>query len=224
MRSFVFILILCIILNNISIIECLAEEKYYYIQNPSIDFVINQPLQNEKESSEQNEINIPLPIIDNTTNNEQSLTEYHQQNTTDIKEKDIQTTEYKKTLYTEPPKWEEYVPKKYRNPRYFPKKGKHMTELIIGAFLTNTVWFSPIGIPMIYHSVTKMKNHGWYKNKQKFEKGLIEAEKIQDPIERKKYYKKLLSDCHMTEKRHKKIMKREHGIKVKDTHKRTNNE
>lgn len=106
------------------------------------------------------------------------------------------------------PVWEEYVPFKYQNPRPFPKRGKHIAELSAGIFLTDLLITAPIGIPMICHAVTKLKNQGWYERKQKFEKGLIEAEKISDPKEREEYYKKLLKECKLTEEKRQEQLKR----------------
>ena len=106
------------------------------------------------------------------------------------------------------PVWEEYVPEKYQNPRQFPSKGKNITELSVGIVLTDLLITSPIGIPMICHATTKMKNQGWYEKKLIFEKGLQEAENISDPAQKQAYYNKLLKKCKMTEKKHKKQMKK----------------
>lgn len=102
------------------------------------------------------------------------------------------------------PQWEDYVPTKYQNPRPFPSKGKNIAELTVGVVLTDLLITAPIGVPMIVHSTTKMKNQGYYKKKQAFEKGLDEAEKISNPQERQEYYAKLLKDCKMTKKYNKK--------------------
>lgn len=106
------------------------------------------------------------------------------------------------------PVWEEYVPFKYQNPRPFPKRGKHIAELSAGIFLTDLLITAPIGIPMICHAVTKLKNQGWYERKQKFEKGLIEAEKISNPKEKEAYYAKLLKECKLTEEKRQEQLKR----------------
>ncbi len=106
------------------------------------------------------------------------------------------------------PVWEEYVPFKYQNPRPFPKRGKHIAELSAGIFLTDLLITAPIGIPMICHATTKLKNQGWYERKQKFEKGLIEAEKISNPKEREAYYAKLLKECKLTEEKRQEQLKR----------------
>lgn len=106
------------------------------------------------------------------------------------------------------PVWEEYVPEKYQNPRQFPSKGKNITELSVGIVLTDLLITSPIGIPMICHATTKMKNQGWYEKKLIFERGLQEAENISDPAQKQAYYNKLLKKCKMTEKKHKKQMKK----------------
>ncbi len=98
-----------------------------------------------------------------------------------------------------PPKWEEYIPKKYQNPRDF-SRGKSIGELATGIFLTDLLITAPIGIPMIVHSTTKLKNKSYYDKKIKFEEGLKEAEKITDIEERQKAYENLLKECKMTEK------------------------
>lgn len=116
-----------------------------------------------------------------------------------------------------PPVWEEYVPYKYQNPRPFPKRGKHIAELSTGIFLTDLLITAPIGIPMICHATTKLKNQGWYERKQKFEKGLIEAEKISNPKEREEYYKKLLKECKLTEEKRQEQLKRIEKRKEKQT-------
>lgn len=102
--------------------------------------------------------------------------------------------------YAIAPKWEDYVPLKYQNPRPFPKKGKNIGELVTGIVLTDLLITAPVGIPMIVHSSTKMKNQSWYERKQIFEKGLDEAENVTNPVERQEYYTNLLQTCKMTEK------------------------
>lgn len=106
------------------------------------------------------------------------------------------------------PVWEEYVPKKYQNPRSFPNRGKNIAELSVGIVLTDLLLTAPIGIPMICHATTKMKNQGWYEKKIIFENGLKEAEHISNPAEKQVYYKKLLKKCKMTEEKHQKQLKR----------------
>ena len=102
------------------------------------------------------------------------------------------------------PVWEEYVPEKYQNPRSFPNKGKNISELAVGVVLTDLLLTAPIGIPMICHATTKMKNESWYKKKIIFDAGLKEAEKIQDPVKKQEYYVNLLKKCKLTEERHQK--------------------
>ena len=96
------------------------------------------------------------------------------------------------------PKWEDYIPTKYQNPRQF-SRGKTIGELATGIVLTELLITAPIGIPMVVHSTTKMKNINYYNKKIKFESGLAEAEKIQNPKDKELYYKKLLKSCNMTE-------------------------
>ena len=95
------------------------------------------------------------------------------------------------------PKWEDYIPTKYQNPRKF-SRGKTIGELATGIVLTELLITAPIGIPMIVHSTTKMKNINYYHKKIKFENGLAEAEKIQNPKDKELYYQNLLNDCDMT--------------------------
>lgn len=106
------------------------------------------------------------------------------------------------------PVWEEYVPQKYQNPRQFPNRGKNIAELSVGIVLTDLLITAPIGIPMICHSTTKMKNQGWYEKKLVFENGLKEAETISDPVQKQAYYDRLLKKCKMTDKKHQKQMKK----------------
>lgn len=109
---------------------------------------------------------------------------------------------------TDAPKWVEYVPTKYHNPRTDFKKGTAIAELASGIVLTDLLLTAPIGIPMICHSTTKLKNIGWADKKNKYFEGLEEAKNIQNLDERQEYYDKLLKKCKMTEEKHKKQLKR----------------
>lgn len=106
------------------------------------------------------------------------------------------------------PKWVEYVPTKYHNPRTDFKKGTAIAELASGIVLTDLLLTAPIGIPMICHSTTKLKNIGWADKKNKYFEGLEEAKNINNFNERQEHYDKLLKKCKMTEKKHKKQLKR----------------
>lgn len=114
------------------------------------------------------------------------------------------------------PKWEEYVPYKYQNPRNF-GRGKSIAELSTGIFLTDLLITAPIGVPMIVHSTTKLKNKSYYDKKIKFEQGLAEAEKITNPEEKKLYYNRLLKDCKMTEEMRAKQLKKIEKRSKRDT-------
>lgn len=105
------------------------------------------------------------------------------------------------------PVWEEYVPQKYLEPRSFPNKGKNIAELSVGVVLTDLLITAPIGVPMIVHSSTKMKNQGWYEKKLIYENGIKEAENIDDPEAKRLYYEELKRQCKFTEKRHAKRLK-----------------
>ena len=106
------------------------------------------------------------------------------------------------------PKWIEYVPTKYHNPRTDFKRGTAIAELASGIVLTDLLLTAPIGIPMICHSTTKLKNIGWADKKNKYFEGIEEAKNIQSPNERQEYYDKLLKKCKMTETKHEKQLKR----------------
>jgi len=116
-----------------------------------------------------------------------------------------QTTEQEEV---KAPVWEEYVPEKYQNPISFPDKKKNITELSVGIALTDLLVTAPIGIPMIVHATTKIKNQGWYEKKKIYDKGLIEAQSITNPTEKKAFYENLKKQCNLTEKRRKKQLKK----------------
>ncbi len=109
---------------------------------------------------------------------------------------------------TDAPKWVEYVPTKYHNPRTDFKKGTAIAELASGIVLTDLLLTAPIGIPMICHSTTKLKNIGWADKKNKYFEGLEEAKNINNSNERQDHYDKLLKKSKMTEKKHKQQLKR----------------
>lgn len=109
---------------------------------------------------------------------------------------------------TDAPRWVEYVPTKYHNPRTDFKRGAAIGELATGIVLTDLLLTAPIGIPMICHSTTKLKNIGWADKKNKYFEGIEEAKNIQDSNERQAYYDKLLKKCKMTEKKHEKQLKK----------------
>ena len=106
----------------------------------------------------------------------------------------IITAEQTSSTGVQAPKWEDYVPEKYQNPRQF-RKGKSIAELSTGILLTELIVTAPIGIPMIVHSTTKLKNQGYYEKKVKFEEGLENGAKIENPKEQQQYYSNLLKEC-----------------------------
>ena len=114
------------------------------------------------------------------------------------------------------PKWEDYVPVKYQNPRTDFNRGNAIAELSVGIVLTDLIITCPIGIPMICHATTKMKNLGYAEKKVKFNKGLEEAKTITDPQEREQYYSNLIASCKLKDrsaknnaKKYKKAIKEE---------------
>lgn len=102
--------------------------------------------------------------------------------------------------YVDPPKWENYVPQRFVDPKPG-SKGWKITELVFGIILTELIFTSPIGIPMVVHSINRLREISWYKKKNKFEAGLEEALTIDDPQERKDYYKQLLRRLDMSRER-----------------------
>lgn len=99
------------------------------------------------------------------------------------------------------PVWEDYVPKKYQNPRTDFTRGKSIAELVVGIVLTDLLITAPVGIPMICHSTTKLKNISYAEKKEIFFNGLKEAETLQTPEEKQIYYDKLLKRCKFKEKK-----------------------
>lgn len=108
----------------------------------------------------------------------------------------------------EAPKWEDYVPEKYQNPRDDFRRGSAIAEMAVGILLTDLIITSPIGVPMLCHSVTKLKHISYLDRKEKFEEGLEFAETIKDTKEKQKYYKKLLKKCKFTESKKEKLAKK----------------
>ena len=93
------------------------------------------------------------------------------------------------------PKWEDYVPKKYQNPRSDFTRKSGTTEMIWGAVLTDTIILCPVGIPMICHGSTKRKHVAYREKKEQFMDGLEQAKTIENPQERQEFYNNLIKDC-----------------------------
>ena len=94
------------------------------------------------------------------------------------------------------PQWTDYVPKKYENPRTDFTRGSSIAELVTGIILTDLIITCPIGIPMICHSTTKLKNISYADKKDKYFEGLEKAKNLPED-EQKEYYEKLLKKCKM---------------------------
>ena len=107
-----------------------------------------------------------------------------------------------------PPKWEDWVPEKYQNPRTDFSRGSSIAELSVGIFLTDLLITAPIGIPMICHGTTKIKNVSYSEKKEKFEKGLAFAQTIESQEERQQYYDKLPLKSGLNPSKHNKILKK----------------
>lgn len=116
--------------------------------------------------------------------------------------------EIQKENNIEAPKWEDYVHEKYFNPRTDFKRKTAYWEMAGGFFLTDLIITAPIGIPLIYHSATKIKNISYGERKTQFEQGLKVAETIKDEELKKAYYKTLIKDCKLSERKKKKLAKK----------------
>lgn len=108
----------------------------------------------------------------------------------------------------EAPKWEDYVHEKYFNPRTDFKRKTAYFEMACGFVLTDLIITAPIGIPLIYHSATKIKNISYGERKAQFEQGLKVAETIKDEELKKAYYKTLIKDCKLSERKKRKLAKK----------------
>ena len=115
------------------------------------------------------------------------------------------------------PKWEDYVPKKYLSPRYDFRRGSSVVELVSGIVLTDLIFTAPIGIPMIYHSSTKLKNLSYAKKKIIFDEGIRVGSSIKDPQEKYNHYRKLLKKCDFTAERALKVAKQNERDAKKET-------
>ena len=100
------------------------------------------------------------------------------------------------------PRWTDYVPAKYQNPRTDFRRGKAIGELVTGIVLTDLIITCPIGIPMICHSTTKLKNLSYAEKKDKFFDGLEEARNMSTE-EQEKYYNKLIKECDLKKQKSK---------------------
>lgn len=118
-----------------------------------------------------------------------------------------------------PPKWEDYVHEKYFNPRTDFKRTTAYLEMASGFFLTDLIITAPIGIPLIYHSATKIKNISYGERKAQFEQGLKVAETIQDEELKQAYYKTLIKDCKLSERKKRKLAKKRAKRAEKEKHK-----
>ena len=101
--------------------------------------------------------------------------------------------------HNDAPIWADYVAPKYRNPRADFTKGSAITELAIGAVLTELIITSPIGIPMAVHGTTKVKMISYNNRKNIFDTEIEKAKLIQDDKERAERYEEILKQCHLKE-------------------------
>ncbi len=113
------------------------------------------------------------------------------------------------TKEIEAPKWEDYVSEKYHHPRSDFKRKSTYWEMASGFILTDLIITAPIGIPLIAHSFSKLKNISYSDRKKKFEQGLIFANSIDDPQLKQEFYKTLLKDCKLSERKKQKLAKKQ---------------
>ena len=112
---------------------------------------------------------------------------------------DVLLNETTATVHDDAPVWADYVAPKYQNPRHDFSKKNGMTELIVGAVLTDLILTAPIGVPMIIHGSTKIKMVSYNKRKQIFDKEIAEAQLIEDDAERQAAYRATLKKCKLKE-------------------------
>ena len=112
---------------------------------------------------------------------------------------DLRDTRVQPSEPKDAPLWTDYVPAKYENPRTDFTRKSATTELIWGAVLTDLIITAPIGIPMLCHGTTKLRNANYANKKEKFFNGLEEAKNLPE-AERGKYYEELLKNCNMKKK------------------------
>lgn len=97
------------------------------------------------------------------------------------------------------PLWTDYVPAKYENPRTDFTRKSAVKELIWGGVLTDLIITAPIGIPMLCHGTTKLRNANYARKKTEFFDGLENAKNI-PAAEQEKYYQELLKKCNLKKK------------------------
>ena len=91
------------------------------------------------------------------------------------------------------PRWTDYVPPKYQNPRTdYSKKGA-ITEIVIGSLVL------PFTIPLIVNGSTKLKNISYAEKKKIFFNGLQQAQTM-TPEQQQQYYPQLLRQAELVKK------------------------
>ena len=100
------------------------------------------------------------------------------------------------------PRWTDYVPEKYQNPRTDFDKKSATKEIIWGGVLTDLIVAAPVGIPMICHGTTKLRNFNYAQKKTMFFNGLEEAATMSEE-EQLAYYPKLIKQCKLKKQKRK---------------------
>ena len=91
------------------------------------------------------------------------------------------------------PRWADYVPPKYQNPRTDYSKGGAVTEIIVGCLAI------PFTIPLITHGSKKLKNISYAEKKRIFFNGL-EQSKTMTPAQQQQFYPQLLKQADLLKK------------------------
>ncbi len=91
------------------------------------------------------------------------------------------------------PRWTDYVPQKYQNPRTDYSKKTAITQIVVGTLAI------PFTIPFLCMGTTKLKNISYAEKKQMFFNGLNQAA-MMTPQQQQQYYPQLLQQCGLTKK------------------------
>ncbi len=89
------------------------------------------------------------------------------------------------------PRWTDYVPQKYQNPRTdYTRKGA-IAEIVVGTLAV------PFTIPFICIGASKLKHISYAEKKKMFFNGLEQAS-MMTPQQQQQYYPQLLRQCEFT--------------------------
>ena len=80
------------------------------------------------------------------------------------------------------PKWEEFAPTKYVNPKDKSDSGFEV-EMAIGGLLTSTIVLAPIGAPLMIHAENRRKHAYWSERKRAFNNAVNTCKLLQNTNE-----------------------------------------